>query len=325
MKKTIWLGLVVMLLSGLLMGSVNAMPNQNMLNTLNAEVFRVEVTHQNGTHGLGSAVVIAKDQMVTNCHVVMDATDVKVVVNGVTQIATGVKPDWRHDICIITLSGLSMPIAKIGQSKSLHYQTPVVTVGYPDKTTSPVNTFGEVQGLFPMDGGYVIRATSAFNLGASGGGMFDESGNLVGIITLKSRGAHAQYFFMPVEWVVALMSQPAQALGTKTQKPFWALAESERPYFMKVVQPQLAHDWNALNQLSKTWVMFEPDNAESWVTLAIAEYETHQYEQALIHFNQALALRNDSTIALMYLNKISAHLSGDTSSSIPKMIAQSSN
>lgn len=324
MKKTIWLGLVVMLLSGLQMGLVNAMPNQNVLNTLNAEVFRVEVTHQNGTHGLGSAVAIAKDQMVTNCHVVMDATDIKVVVNGVANIATGVKPDWRHDICIITVSGLNMPIAKIGQSKSLHYQTPVVTVGYPDKTTNPVNTFGEVQGLFPMDGGYVIRATSAFNLGAIGGGMFDESGSFVGIITLKSRGAHAQYFFMPVEWVVALMSHPVQALGEQSQKPFWALSENKRPYFMKVVQPQLAHDWNALNQLSKMWVTFEPDNAESWVALAIAEYETHQYAQALMHFNQALALRNDSNIALMYLNKISDHFSGEASPSPTQLLAKAS-
>lgn len=324
MKKNIWGILGVMSLVSLLMSSVNAMPNESVLNTLNAEVFRVEVTHQNGTHGLGSAVVIAKDQMVTNCHVVMDATDVKVVVNGVAQVATGIKPDWRHDICIVTLSTLNTPIAKIGQSKSLHYQAPVITVGYPDKAVNPVNTYGEVQGLFPMDGGYVIRATSAFNLGASGGGMFDESGHLVGIITLKSRGAHAQYFFMPVEWVVALMSQPAQALGVTAQKPFWALAESERPYFMKVVQPLLAHDWNALKQLSKAWVMYEPDNAESWVTLARAEYETNQYEQALMHFNQALALRNDSELARAYLNKISAQLS-DSASLSPQKLAKASN
>jgi hypothetical protein len=324
MKKNIWGVLGVMSLVSLLMSSVNAMPNESVLNTLNAEVFRVEVTHQNGTHGLGSAVVIAKDQMVTNCHVVMDATDVKVVVNGVAQVATGIKPDWRHDICIVTLSALNTPIAKIGQSKSLHYQAPVITVGYPDKAVNPVNTYGEVQGLFPMDGGYVIRATSAFNLGASGGGMFDESGHLVGIITLKSRGAHAQYFFMPVEWVVALMSQPAQALGVTAQKPFWALVESERPYFMKVVQPLLAHDWNALKQLSKTWVMYEPENAESWVTLARAEYETNQYEQALMHFNQALALRNDSELARAYLNKISARLS-DSASLSPQKLAKASN
>ncbi len=324
MKKSIWVISVFISLIGLLMSSAHAMPNQNVLNTLNSEVFRVEVTHQNGTHGLGSAVVIAKDQMVTNCHVVMDATDVKVVVNGVTHHATGVKPDWRHDICIITLSDLNTPIAKIGESKSLRYQAPVMTVGYPDKSTNPVNTFGEVQGLFPMDGGYVIRATSAFNLGASGGGMFDELGHLVGIITLKSRGANAQYFFMPVEWVVALMSQPAQALGAKAQKPFWALTESERPYFMKVVQPLLTQDWNALKQLSKMWVKYEPENAESWAMLAIAEYETNQYEQAMMHFNQVLSLRNDSKIALMYLNKISDHLSSYALPSPPQLLAKAS-
>lgn len=303
-----WIALSLMFISVVLMPSASANPNADLLSKLNSEVFRVEVVHQNGAHGLGSAVVIAKDQLVTNCHVVTNAKDVKVVVNGLRHVATSLKADWYHDICIIEVPNLDAPIAKIGNSQGLNYQSRVMTVGFPDTTTSPINSFGEVVGLFPMDGGMVIRATSKFNLGASGGGMFDNEGFLVGVITLKSRGGDAQYFFMPVEWVLALLSKQSQALGLASFKPFWAMDVNERPYFMKVVQPVLAHDWMTLKQISLSWVKDEPNNAESWTHLAMAEFETNEYAQSIAHFKKALSLHHDDDLVKGYLNKLESRL-----------------
>jgi hypothetical protein len=281
-----------------------AMPADEMVRELNAQVLRVQVKHNNGSHGLGSAVVIAKDQVVTNCHVVTDARDVEVVVNGTAHVASAVKPDWHHDLCILTVENLDAPIAKIGASKSLKYETSVFTAGYPDKTTEPVNTFGVVKGMFPMDDSVVIRGTSPFRLGASGGGVFDDSGSLVGIITLKSRGSEAHYYYMPVEWVKSLMNKPAQALGVESKKPFWAASEKQKPYFMQVVKPYVAHDWTSLLAVSQDWVSKEPEVAESWFYLATAEYETKAYAKAEDHFNKALSLNGEHRQAIEYLNKI---------------------
>jgi len=291
-------------------GIASALPSSEMVSKLNAQVLRVQVKHNNGSNGLGSAVVIAKGQVVTNCHVVTDAHDVEVIVNGVAHVATEVKPDWHHDLCILTVSDLEAPVAKIGASKNLKYETPVFTIGYPDKTTEPVNTFGVVKGMFPMDDSVVIRATSPFRLGASGGGVFDDTGTLVGIITLKSRGDQAHYYYMPVEWVQALMAKPAQALGAKSEKPFWALSDQQRPYFMKVVQPYLSHDWKSLLTVSSAWVNAEPDTAESWFYLAMAEYETKAYDKAEAHFNKVLALNESHRQAVEYLNKINERTAG---------------
>lgn len=289
-------------------GIASAKPTEAMLQSLNAQVLRVQVKHQNGSQGLGSAVVIAKDQVVTNCHVVTDANDVSLIVNGVPHIATHIKPDWHHDLCILTVADLDAPVAKIGTSKNLSYETAVFTVGYPDTTTEPVNTFGAVKGLFPMDGSVIIRASSAFKPGASGGGVFDESGSLVGIITLKSRGSQEHYYYMPVEWVQALMQKSTQALGVVAEKPFWALSAKNRPYFMQVVQPYVSQDWSTLLKVSDAWVKTEPDTAESWFYLAMAEFETKDYAKAEIHFKKALALRHDHGLVVEYLNKISAKI-----------------
>ncbi|MBM3350532.1 MAG: serine protease [Betaproteobacteria bacterium] len=281
-----------------------ATPTDEMVRELNAQVLRVQVKHNNGSDGLGSAVVIAKDQVVTNCHVVTDARDVKVVANGVAHEATSVKPDWHHDLCILTVADLEAPVAKMHATKSLKYETAVFTVGYPGETTVPVNTYGVVKAMFPMDGSMVIRASSPFKLGASGGGVFDETGSLVGIITLKSRGSEAQYFYMPVEWVQSLMDKPAQALGVESKKPFWAASEKERPYFMQVVQPYVSKNWKSLLAVSQAWVKSEPEVAESWFHLAAAEYETQAYEQAKDHFKKVLSLNAEHPQAIAYLNKI---------------------
>ncbi len=288
-----------------------ASPTEALLQTLNAQVLRVHVTHQNGSHGLGSAVVIGQDQAVTNCHVVTDASDVTLMMNGQPLKATAVKPDWYHDLCILTVADLNAPIAKLGASKTLAYETSVFTVGYPDKTSLPVNTFGTVKGLFPMDDSVIIRASSAFKPGASGGGVFDESGSLVGIITLKSRGRHEHYYYLPVEWIQALMEKPAQALVGVAEKPFWALSASKRPYFMQVVQPYVTQDWKSLLQVSSVWVETEPKNAESWFYLAMAEFETQDYAHALMHCKKALQLRRDHGLVQDYLHKVSAKMASD--------------
>lgn len=279
-----------------------ATPAQEMVHALNASVLRVNVNLPNGKHGLGSAVVIAKNEVITNCHVVTDATDISVMVNGEPHQATAIKADWRHDLCMLTVENLEAPIVKMGASKTLQYETSMFTIGYPDDTTSPVNTYGVVKGLFPMDDSMVIRATSSFRLGASGGGAFDDAGNLIGIITLKSRGDSAFYYYMPVEWVQALMLKPAQALGAKSEQPFWAA--KQRPYFMQVVQPYLSQEWSTLLKVAAQWVQAEPNTAESWFYLAAAEYAVKDYSQAEAHFKQVLALNNQHSQAIAYLEKL---------------------
>lgn len=298
MKKITFI-LLILISFGIPFSAI-AKPEEKILNELNSEVLRVEVNHQNGSKGLGSGVVIASSQVATNCHVVTNAKDIKVVFNNIRYIAESMKPDWHHDICILNIPKLDAPIAKFGSSKHLRYQDSVLTVGYPSETEHPVNSFGEIVGLFPMDGGMVISATSGFNLGASGGGIFDDSGRLLGLITLKSRGDSPKYFFMPVEWVLATLDKPDQDLGIPDHKPFWAKNSSQLPFFMRVVQPLAKHDWKTLKNIASDWVKDEPNAAESWRYLAIAEYEVQDYQQAIAHFEKAKLVAQDDIVPINY-------------------------
>jgi serine protease Do len=284
--------------------TVFALPSDELVHQLNAQVLRVQVSLANGSYGLGSAVVIAKNQVVTNCHVVADATSIVVMNNGTPLPATAIKPDWRHDLCILKVDYLDAPIASIGSSKNLHYEESVFTIGYPHFQAVPSSTYGVVKGLFPMDDSVIIRATSSFGLGASGGGVFDDAGHLVGIITLKSPGKSAYYYNMPVEWVQALMDTPEQAINTKSEKPFWASAYDKWPYFMQVVHPYLTEDWPALMQIASQWSKAEPNTTEAWFYLATAEFATKDYEKAEAHLQKVVAMNQQHSQALYYLGLV---------------------
>ena len=279
-------------------------PTNELLHKLNASVVRVQVALADGGYGVGSGVVVAKDQVVTNCHVVANASSISVVLAGESYAVSAIKPDWHHDVCIVKVEGLKAPVVPLGASKNLKYEQKLYSIGYPGFLPSPVSTAGLVKALYAMDDSVIVRATNTFRLGDSGGGVFDESGYLVGIMTLKSPGHHAYYYNMPVEWVQTLLNQPEQAVNAKSELPFWALTETEWPLFMRVVQPYKTEDWKSLLTLATTWTMQEPNSTEAWFYLAAAEYAMKNTLSAENHLHKVFALNDKHSQAIYYLGLI---------------------
>jgi len=281
--------------------SAQAVPKDELLHKVTKHVVKVNVALANGRFGSGSGVVIAKDRIVTNCHVVANALGISVSVNGTAYPATAITPDWYHDVCLVKVEGIDAPVATIGSSKSLQYEQAVFAIGYPNFSPAPVSTYGHVKGLFKMDDSVIIRATSAFRLGASGGGVFDEQGHLVGVITLKSPGKHAYYYNMPVEWVKALLTQPEQAVNAKSSPAFWAGPADQWPFFMRVVHPYLTSNWSSLHSIAADWVNKEPENIEAWYYLAASEYATKDRQNAQVHLEKVVNMNAMHSQAIYYL------------------------
>jgi serine protease Do len=281
--------------------AVQALPTDMLLHQATQHVVKIHVALANGNDGSGSGVVIAKDRVVTNCHVVANAASISVTANGKSYPVSGIVPDWHHDICLVKVDDMEAPIATIGSSKNLQYEQPVFAIGYPNFSTVPSSTSGHVKGLFQMDDSVIIRATSTFRLGASGGGVFDDAGHLVGIITLKSPGRNAYYYNMPVEWVQALMDKPVVAINSKASPAFWAGPADKWPFFMQVVHPYLNKNWASLLSVATRWTIEEPSNNEAWFYLAAAEYAIHDTVSAETHLRQVTAANAQHSQAIYYL------------------------
>lgn len=281
-----------------------AMSMDELVQDISLHVVKVQVGLANGGYGLGSGVVIAKDQVVTNCHVVANAVFVTINSNGENYAVSALKPDWHHDLCILKVEGLNLPIANIGSSQNLKYEQPVYSVGFAGFSPRPNATSGFVKGLYPMDDSVVVRASNTFRLGDSGGGVFDESGNLVAIITVKSPGHNAFYYNMSVEWVKHLLNQPEQSIVSASELPFWAEAEEKWPFFMRIVQPLKTENWIELNKIAVAWSEKEPNTSEALFYRAIAEYSLKNEANAEQHFNQVVAKNGNNSSAMYYLGLI---------------------
>jgi len=281
--------------------SVQALPTDALLQKVTQHVVKIHVSLANGNDGTGSGVVIAKDRVVTNCHVIANASSISVIANGESFQVTGIVPDWRHDLCLVAVQEMTLPIATMGSSKHLQYEQAVFAIGYPNFSPAPSSTSGHVKGLFAMDDSVIIRASSTFRLGASGGGLFDDTGNLVGVITLKSPGRHAYYYNMPVEWVQALMDKPVLAVNTTAESAFWATPADQWPFFMQVVHPYLNSNWRSLLSIARQWTIAEPNNNEAFFYLAAAEYAIHDTVSAETHLRQVIAANAQHSQAIYYL------------------------
>lgn len=137
----------------------------------------------------GSAVAIGPHRLITNCAIVEDARSIVVTQGKDMRPATLASASPATDRCILAVEKTLATYARtIRAFHSLKVGEPVVSIGSPHKLD---DTFGQgiVSGLRRIDGMQVIQTTVPMAPNASGGGLFDVSGNLIGITSFTMRDA----------------------------------------------------------------------------------------------------------------------------------------
>jgi serine protease Do len=269
---------------------VYAQPNMAQLLSLNLSMVQVSVELASGSTGTGSGVVIDEQHVATNCHVLANARGVSVAKYGAGHQPIALKADWKHDLCLLKFTKLPFPAVALKDSATLEYEQKVFVISYPNDTNVPQPSYGSVKALYPLDGSVIVRSDAAFSLGSSGGALFDQDSNLIGITTFKSPGRNAYYYSLPVEWIRQLISSPDLVKLTADEPPFWSLPELQRPFFMRIVIPYQNQDWQDVLSIAQAWVKQEPENADAIYYLGIAEYELNRIEEAGRHLNQAVTI-----------------------------------
>ena len=218
----------------------NAMSDAEVYAANVNSVVSINVTGTNGTNffgqpvktaSAGSGFVLTKDGfIVTNYHVVKNADTVKVTMyNGDEYDAKYVGGDEDYDIAVIKVEAADLQPVTLGDSDKLNVGDHVLAVG---------NPLGEL--TFSMSGGMVssvnrainvsgtpfnmIQTDASINPGNSGGPMFNEYGEVVGIVSAKysSTGNEAVEglgFAIPINDVFAMI-QDIMTNGYITNKPY---------------------------------------------------------------------------------------------------------
>ena len=253
-----------------------------------SRVPQLVVTRTDGGRELGSAVSIGGERMVTNCHVVRSATRIEVRQGSESWLAKAERGDAYRDLCFLSVPGYaaeSVPMIEVGQTR---VGLPVVAVGHSGGELAVSE--GGVIGLHTCecDGGKVIQTSAPFDRGASGGGLFDHEGRLVGILAFKSTRGGRFHFALPVGWLRYLADQPVASRGG--EEAFWESPGKGSDYFLAACDLSAKQRWPSLFDLASRWSEQEPTNPEAWMALGQAQLGLKRTDAAALAYQRALML-----------------------------------
>lgn len=238
--------------------------------------------------------MVAPGKLVTNCHVTRNASSIAVIKSGLRWETEKQQSDVEHDLCLLYVPAADVSVAQVA-SGNLKVGQQVYAIGYVGGL-GPRFTAGQVRALYNYDGGKVIQTTTPFNSGASGGGLFDEQGRLIGVVTFGSQLDQTYHFSLPVSWVthsLALNSAQDVAPLPEDNHAFWQEPEESQPYFLRAAAMEAGKAWNDLLQLAEQWSAVQKNNADAWLALGKAHYQMRQYDQAVAAYRKAIATERD--------------------------------
>jgi putative serine protease PepD len=160
----------------------------------------VTINSSGGSGGsVGTGIIVSSDgEVLTNYHVIEDATEVRVRLRGETNAlkATVLASDPGNDLALLKLSGVKdLTAAVFADSESLAVGDQVVAVGYALALDGgPSVTAGIISAInrsFQIDGIWLnalIQTDAAISSGNSGGPLINLKGEVVGVNTAVATG-----------------------------------------------------------------------------------------------------------------------------------------
>lgn len=160
--------------------------------TTQGSFFNQAITNQ----GAGSGVIVSSDGYIaTNYHVIEDTDSIYVRLHNGTEFEASVRGyDEKTDLAVIKIEAADLVPATFGISANLAVGDTVVAIGNPLGELGGTVTNGIVSAterdITTSDGieMTLLQTNAAVNPGNSGGGLFNDYGELIGIVNAKSYG-----------------------------------------------------------------------------------------------------------------------------------------
>lgn len=183
-------------------GASNGLSPVALFEKASASVVRINTTDIAGMAlGVGSGVVIGEGLVITNCHVARTGPRI-VVKHGSDQYDARIdRIDDEFDLCRLAVFGLRAPAVSIGRSADLKVGQKVFAIGSPQGLDLTLSD-GLVSALRTTNDVNVIQTSAPVSQGSSGGGLFTESGELVGIVTFQMKSGQNLNFAVAAEHIV---------------------------------------------------------------------------------------------------------------------------
>ena len=161
--------------------------------------------------GLGTGFVVRKDGWVaTNFHVVRGATTVTVVFSDHREfpVVEIMNANPLHDLVILRIDAKNLPVLPIGDSDQVRPGDSVLAIGHPLGLEDTVSN-GLISAVREVHSGLQLLQISApIAPGSSGGPLFNDRGEVIGVATAISTSGQNLNFGWPSKYVTDLVQHP---------------------------------------------------------------------------------------------------------------------
>jgi S1-C subfamily serine protease len=162
---------------------------------------------------LGTGFVVSNDGLVaTNLHVVAGNSKITVTLADhrefeVVEIWNG---DRQRDLVIMRIEAQKLPVLSLGDSGAIHPGDSVVAIGHPLGLEDTVSN-GLVSAIRKVDDELTVLQISApIAPGSSGGPIFNDKGEVIGVATAIMLGGQNINFGVPITYVKDLLKRPSK-------------------------------------------------------------------------------------------------------------------
>lgn len=263
-------------------------------------VFRVRALNHSGAVTDGSAVLVAANRLITNCHVTRHARSIEIIRDGRNWAAWPTFSDVEHDLCVLSAPGLTGAVpAYIAEARLPRLGDRVFAVGYPAGGEVRISG-GQIKGLYEINNGQLIQVSAPFDHGQSGGALFNKEGKLIGITSFKAAKGGDFHFALPLSWIASEILAPDTGMARRPNGAvaFWERPRRDQPLPVQAVTLEADGKWEALSGVARKLTEMDGDNECTWLTLGRALWNLGRHEEAAAAFRRAAELSTFSPVVL---------------------------
>jgi serine protease Do len=196
-----------------------------------------------GPSSLGTGFVVRADGWIaTNLHVIAGSRELLVILPDRTELPVRqvLAIDDKRDLAIVGVDAKKLPLLALGDSDAVRAGDPVVAIGHPLGLEDTVSN-GLVSAVRVLDPTMTVLQISApIAPGSSGGPLFNDKGEVIGIAAAVSRQGQNLAFGVPVAYLKKLLENtspiPFEAFAAATTAPLPRVVRAVPQHELAVLQ-----------------------------------------------------------------------------------------
>jgi len=162
--------------------------------------------------GLGTGFVVRPDGWIaTNFHVIVSGPHLTVTMRDAREldVVEVLATSPEHDLALVRVDATGLPALTLGDSDAMRPGDPVVAIGNPLGLEDTVSN-GLVSAVRMVhESSEVLQISAPIAQGSSGGPIFNDRGEVIGVATAFVHGGQNLNFGVPVRYLVPMLRNPS--------------------------------------------------------------------------------------------------------------------